>query len=160
MKNFAGINFCGQRILKNFAELTFAEKAKPRKFLAAKVSDLKVVACIFSFVIKTFIIEHNTLNDFYPHMPRTFSNTWKTLHANISTPIKKKYFLKHDHNKGTRNQRSGVPNASLRGRQTFLYSELKLITITRHQGYPCNHPLGIRKVKKFTVFKITRYEII
>ena len=36
VKNFAGINFRGRRILKNFAELTFAEKAKKRE--TAKVS--------------------------------------------------------------------------------------------------------------------------
>ena len=39
-ENFAGINFRRRRILKNFAELTFAEKAKKRE--TAKVSDLKV----------------------------------------------------------------------------------------------------------------------
>ena len=41
VKNFAGINFRGWKILKDFAELTFAEKAKKRE--TAKVSDLKVL---------------------------------------------------------------------------------------------------------------------
>ena len=35
-EKFRGINFRGRRILKNFAELTFAEKAKKRE--TAKVS--------------------------------------------------------------------------------------------------------------------------
>ena len=35
-ENFAGINFCGLKILKNFEEETFAEKAKIRE--NAKVS--------------------------------------------------------------------------------------------------------------------------
>ena len=49
VKIFAGINFRGRRILKNFAELTFAEKAKKRE--TAKVSDLKV-----HFFGETFLV--------------------------------------------------------------------------------------------------------
>lgn len=63
-ENFVEINFCSWRILKNWAELTFAEnKQKPRWFLAAKVYDHKVKKELPTY--RPFCMAHCYPNTFF-----------------------------------------------------------------------------------------------